>query len=313
MRLRRAALIAAIVALFLSIAGLAPLATAAGVPALVTHDEPGEPLIPAEPPQRRHDVYDLKVRLKELGLYAGPLDDSYDSLAVLAVKRFQKSYWLESTGTVDSATWKALGHGVPRPSKPASGPPPEGTPRIEIDTERLTLKLIFDEREWRTYPIAAGKWETMTPVGEWRIVDKGVRVGGPFGSRWMALDVPWGSYGIHGTSMPWTIGGYFSSGCVRMFNEDVEEVFDLAPSGTLVTVKGYKPEMDFTQKIGPGSVSPEVVALQQELRSLGFDAGRCDGVYGTATGGRVKEVALLYGLSTGKDMVRDVVRLLGLR
>lgn len=39
------------------------------------------------------------------------------------------------------------------------------------------MAILADEEEWRTYPIAAGKWETMTPVGEWRVVDKGVRVG----------------------------------------------------------------------------------------------------------------------------------------
>lgn len=313
MRLRRMAILALVVALVPTFAGPASLTAAGAVPAMVAEDEPVEALVPKETPERRHDVYDLKARLKELGFYAGPLDDSYDSPAVLAVRRFQRSYWLEPTGTVDSATWRALGHGVVRPSRPASGPLPKGTLRLEINTEKLTLTLLFDDKEWRVYPIAAGKWETMTPVGEWRIVDKGVRVGGPFGSRWMALDVPWGSYGIHGTSMPWTIGGYFSSGCVRMFNEDVEEIFDLVPHGTLVTVKGYLPEMDFTQRIGPGSVAPEVVALQQALRALGFDAGRCDGVYGAATATKVSEVALLYGLSTGADTVRDVVRLLGLK
>ncbi len=291
----------------------APGRAAGTVPATVALDEPEEPLVPRDVPERRHDVYDLKVRLKELGFYAGPLDDVYDSTAVEAVRRFQQSYWLDATGTVDYTTWRALGHGVERPDRPAAGPPPEGTVSIEIDTEKLTLVLLVDGNPWRKYPIAAGKWETMTPVGEWRIVDKGVRIGGPFGSRWMALDVPWGGYGIHGTNMPWTIGGHFSVGCVRMFNEDVEEVFDLIPYGTLVTVKGYRPALDFTQKIGRGSASPEVVALQQALRAAGFDAGRCDGVYGSATAAKVKEVAMVYGLSTGDDMIKDVLWLLGLK
>lgn len=312
MGFRRAAVLFLTFLMTVAFAGEAHVAAAGEEPAFLTRDEPGEPLYPKEPPVRRHDVYDLKVRLKQLGYYTGPLDDYYDQAAILAVKRFQKAYWLDATGTVDIPTWRALAHGVVRPSRPATGPPPEGEIRIEIDTEKLTLTLFCDEKEWRTYPIAAGRWETMTPVGEWRIVDKGERVGGPFGSRWMALDVPWGNYGIHGTSMPWTIGGYFSSGCVRMFNEDVEEVFDLVPSGTLVTVKGYLPKMDFTQKIGLGSVAPEVVLLQQRLREEGFDPGRCDGRYGSATDARVRDIATVYGLSTGKNMVRDVLRLLGL-
>jgi len=312
-RLRKEFLLVFLIMSVLVHAGLKPLRAAGAVPATVLEDEPMEPLYPSHPPERRHDVYDLKVRLRELGFYTGPLDDLYDAPTVAAVTKFQKTYWLDSTGTVDFATWRALGHGVARPSRPASGPKPEGVVSIEIDTEKLTLTLLYDGVEWRTYPIAAGKWETKTPVGEWLIVDKGERVGGPFGSRWMALDVPWGSYGIHGTNMPWTIGGYFSTGCVRMFNEDVEEIFDLVPYGTLVTVRGYVPELDFTQLIGPDSAAPEVVALQKALRDLGFDAGRCDGIYGESTAVAVLEVATLYGLSTGSDMVRDVIRLLDLR
>ena len=98
-----------------------------------------------------------------------------------------------------------------------------------------------------------------------------------------------------------------------MFNEDVDEVFDLVPYGTLVTVKGYRPSLDFGQVLGLGSAAPEVVALQQALRARGFEAGRCDGVYGSTTAAKVAEVASVYGLSVGKDMVRDVTRLLGLK
>lgn len=283
------------------------------VPMFLALDEPLEPLFPSVVPMRRHDVYDLKVRLKDLGFYSGPLDDSYDPACVDAVKRFQVGYWLDADGTVEFSTWRALAHGVARPEKPAIGPPPEGVLSIEVDTQKLGLTLMVDGKPWRTYPIAAGKWEAMTPVGEWRIIDKGYRAGGPFGSRWMALDVPWGGYGIHGTNMPWTIGGYFSVGCIRMFNEDVEEIFEMIPYGTLVVVKGYRPQLDFTKPIGPGSRLPEVVALQQALRANGFDAGRCDGVYGTVTAAKVRDVASTYGLPYGKHLVRDVLRVLGVK
>jgi len=306
------AILAALAAL---VAALFPVgvfgAPSGRVPAYVALDEPAEPLIPSSPPIRRHDVYDLKVRLKDLGFYSGPLDDVYDSACVDAVKRFQASYWLDANGTVESSTWRALAHGVSRPERPAIGSPPEGNISIEVDTKKLQLTLMVDGKPWRTYPIAAGKWEAMTPVGEWRIVDKGYKVGGPFGSRWMALDVPWGGYGIHGTNMPWTIGGYFSVGCIRMYNEDIEEIYDLIPYGTLVVVKGYRPELDFTKPIGVGSKMPEVVALQQALREKGFDAGRCDGDFGPVTMARVTEVAAVYGLSEGTGMIRDVARVLG--
>ncbi len=39
-------------------------------------------------------------------------------------------------------------------------------------------------------------------------------------------------YRIHGTMQPWTIGQQFSSGCVRLVNEHVEELYEQVPVGT---------------------------------------------------------------------------------
>ena len=44
------------------------------------------------------------------------------------------------------------------------------------------------------------------------------------------------AYRIHGTDAPWTIGSNVSKGCVRMFNEDVTELYDMVPVGTKVVV-----------------------------------------------------------------------------
>jgi len=43
-------------------------------------------------------------------------------------------------------------------------------------------------------------------------------------------------YRIHGTNAPWTIGGAVSSGCIRMRNEDVVDLFERVPVGTKVIV-----------------------------------------------------------------------------
>jgi lipoprotein-anchoring transpeptidase ErfK/SrfK len=48
-------------------------------------------------------------------------------------------------------------------------------------------------------------------------------------------------YRIHGTREPHTIGKAVSSGCVRMLNADVAEVFDRTPVGTKVIVFGPRP------------------------------------------------------------------------
>jgi lipoprotein-anchoring transpeptidase ErfK/SrfK len=43
---------------------------------------------------------------------------------------------------------------------------------------------------------------------------------------------------IHGTNQPWTIGQNMSSGCIRMMNEDVQELYARAGTGTKVIVIG---------------------------------------------------------------------------
>ena len=56
----------------------------------------------------------------------------------------------------------------------------------------------------------------------------------PLGARAMYL----GStlYRIHGTNQPWTIGQAVSSGCIRMRNEDVVELYERVGVGTKVVV-----------------------------------------------------------------------------
>ena len=43
-------------------------------------------------------------------------------------------------------------------------------------------------------------------------------------------------YHIHGTDAPWTIGQAVSKGCIRMYNQDVLDLYPRVPLGTRVTV-----------------------------------------------------------------------------
>jgi lipoprotein-anchoring transpeptidase ErfK/SrfK len=56
----------------------------------------------------------------------------------------------------------------------------------------------------------------------------------PLGVR--ALYLAGGTYRIHGTDAPWTIGTAASKGCIRMYNEDVLDLYPRVPIGTKVTV-----------------------------------------------------------------------------
>jgi lipoprotein-anchoring transpeptidase ErfK/SrfK len=64
--------------------------------------------------------------------------------------------------------------------------------------------------------------------------------GNPLGARAMYLGTT--VYRIHGTNQPWTIGTKISSGCFRLVNADVADLYDRVPVGTKVIIK-QKPEL----------------------------------------------------------------------
>ena len=51
-----------------------------------------------------------------------------------------------------------------------------------------------------------------------------------------ALTLAGGEYAIHGTNVPGSIGGYVSYGCIRMFNQDITDLYGRVSVGTQVVV-----------------------------------------------------------------------------
>lgn len=114
-----------------------------------------------------------------------------------------------------------------------------------------------------TYAISVGRMDWSTPIGQSRIVSKdenptwfppqsirderaaqgrplpkSVPPGpdNPLGNHRIRLAIPGGAYLIHGTNEPRGIGMRVTSGCIRMFPEDVESLFERVPVGTQVTI-----------------------------------------------------------------------------
>jgi lipoprotein-anchoring transpeptidase ErfK/SrfK len=54
------------------------------------------------------------------------------------------------------------------------------------------------------------------------------------GARWIPISLK--GYGIHGTNDESSIGGQTTAGCVRMYNNDVIELYDIIPVGTEVEI-----------------------------------------------------------------------------
>ncbi len=123
--------------------------------------------------------------------------------------------------------------------------------KVDISDNTLILSRIFDGQTnfVKRYPVGTGK-EDNTPRGTFKVNLKQkkptwYKPGGtpiPFGSkenelgtRWMGIDCA--GFGIHGTWKPESVGKASSAGCIRMKNEDVEEVYDITPFGVTVIIE----------------------------------------------------------------------------
>ena len=124
---------------------------------------------------------------------------------------------------------------------------PKGRFSIVVDKSQNQLLLAENDQFIKTYTVGTGK-DNSTPVGTFKVVTK---VPNPvwykqgavvppdsteniLGTRWLGIDKK--GYGIHGTTEPDAIGTQATAGCVRMINADVEELFDIVPIGTEVTI-----------------------------------------------------------------------------
>ncbi len=118
---------------------------------------------------------------------------------------------------------------------------------IVVNATENILFLNRDGELFKTYTVSTGE-DNSTPAGTFFIEEKMVKpvwykmgaVVSPesaeyeLGSRWLGLSLE--GYGIHGTSDESTIGSHVTKGCVRLKNNEVEELFDIVPSGSEVII-----------------------------------------------------------------------------
>jgi lipoprotein-anchoring transpeptidase ErfK/SrfK len=135
---------------------------------------------------------------------------------------------------------------------------PQGT--VVVDTRHHYLYWIFENNTAMRYGVGVGKegfqwfgranvarkarWPRWVPPREMRERQPNLpesMEGGPdnpLGPRALYLHDEKGDtgYRLHGTTQPWSIGTDASSGCIRMFNEDVIDLYRRCPVGTAVLV-----------------------------------------------------------------------------
>ena len=154
--------------------------------------------------------------------------------------------------------------------------------KVLIDISEKRLYLINGNELIKKYPIASGKLSTPTPIGTWKIINK-AKWGGGFGTRWMGINVPWGTFGIHGTNKPNSIGSNASAGCIRMNNKDVEDLYKYVKHNTSVTIINgiFGPFGYGLRTISPGDIGSDVREIQVRLRAYGYyNVEYLDGKYG---------------------------------
>ena len=128
----------------------------------------------------------------------------------------------------------------------------KGNVTVLVDKSDYTLTLLLDGRFIKQYPVGTGKSDK-TPVGKfvidnklkdpvWYSSDGIYPFGDPknvLGTRWIGFEDKNGlyGYGIHGTTDPDSIGKEMSNGCVRLKNEDVQDLFDYVKTKMTVVIQ----------------------------------------------------------------------------
>jgi L,D-transpeptidase ErfK/SrfK len=127
--------------------------------------------------------------------------------------------------------------------------PPRRLILVSIPDRKLAL--LEDGRVVKVYRTAVGKPASPSPSGRFTVIQrlpnptwwqpgKVVPAGktNPLGTRWLGLSRK--GYGIHGTTNPGSIGRAASHGCIRMRNQDVEELFELVKVGDEVELRAER-------------------------------------------------------------------------
>jgi lipoprotein-anchoring transpeptidase ErfK/SrfK len=128
---------------------------------------------------------------------------------------------------------------------------------IVVKTNERRLYLVLEQGRAVRYPVGVGKagkqWAGATRIdGKYRepawsppaevkrdnpSIPNVIAGGSPANPMGVAaMTLAGGEYAIHGTNRPGSVGGFVSYGCVRMYNEDITDLYQRVSVGTPVVV-----------------------------------------------------------------------------
>jgi hypothetical protein len=117
--------------------------------------------------------------------------------------------------------------------------------RIVVSLMDRKLAVLLDGAVVKIFATAVGAPKSPSPTGIFQVANRialptyyapgkvippGVK--NPLGTRWIGLTLK--GFGIHGTNVPRSIGRAASHGCIRLRNQDVEELFEMVRPGDVV-------------------------------------------------------------------------------
>jgi len=146
--------------------------------------------------------------------------------------------------------------------------PVDAKPGITINLAELRLYYIWENAgryHARTYPLGIGSQGTETPTGQFSVLSRienptwtippSVRAerpnlpesippgpNNPLGHFWLGFSTA--GLGIHGTNIPLGVGRRVSHGCLRLYAQDIEDLFNRVEVGTPVQI------LDLPVKVG---------------------------------------------------------------
>lgn len=153
-----------------------------------------------------------------------------------------------------------------------------------------------------TYPIGVARDGRLTPIGKTSVVRKkpdptwyppaSIRAekpdlprmvppgpDNPLGSH--ALYLGWPAYLVHGTNKPWGVGRRVSSGCIRLYPEDILDLYPKVPVGTPVTVIDQPVKVGWVGDALYVEVHPSLAQADQIEQTGHFDPEIPENIVGT--------------------------------
>lgn len=154
---------------------------------------------------------------------------------------------------------------------------------IIINKHTNQLAFFHNGERVKTYSVATGRTNSLTPEGTFKIVNKiknrpyykkkiaGGSPKNPLGDRWLGINVrgtEGTTYAIHGNNNENSIGKYVSSGCIRMHNKDVRSLYSIVEVNTPVIITNTKKSFNDIAESKGYTLHTKVVPFKKVITTL---------------------------------------------